>query len=79
MAVNSFKFIFIPANPRKKIIFLNVQLSLKGRILGHLGGPAVEHLPWAQVVIPESWDQIPFQVPHREPASPSVSLPLCLP
>ena len=23
---------------------------------GHLGGSAVEHLPWAQVVIPETQD-----------------------
>ena len=30
----------------------------------------VEHLPLAQVVIPGSWDQVPHQDPHREPASP---------
>ena len=35
------------------------------------GGSVVEHLPLALVVIPESWDQVPLQVPQREPASPS--------
>ena len=37
--------------------------------LGLLGGRAVEHLPWAQDVIPESWDQVPNGAPCREPAS----------
>ena len=27
--------------------------------------------PLAQVMILESWDQVPHQAPHREPASPS--------
>ena len=44
-----------------------------------LGGIVVEHLPLAQVVILGSWDQVPHQAPHREPASPlPMSLPLCV-
>ena len=31
----------------------------------------VEHLPLAQVMIPESWDQLLHQAPRMEPASPS--------
>ena len=27
-----------------------------GTLLGHLGGSVIEHLPSAQVMIPESWD-----------------------
>ena len=44
--------------------------------LGHLGGSVVEGPPLAQVMIPGSWDQEPHQAPHREPDSPSISLPL---
>ena len=40
--------------------------------MGHLGGSVVEHLPSAQVMILGSWDQVPYQTPHREPASPSL-------
>ena len=45
-----------------------------------VGGSAVERLPLAQVVIPGSWDRVPHQAPHREPASPSayVSGSLCV-
>ena len=47
---------------------------------GYLGGSMVEHLPLAQVVIPGSWDRVPYQAPRRKPASPSayVSAPLCV-
>ena len=47
---------------------------------GHLGGPVVEHLPLAQVMIPGSWDRIPHQAPCKEPASASayVSASLCV-
>ena len=38
---------------------------------GHLGGSEVEHLPLAQVVIPECWDRVLRQVPRGKPASPS--------
>ena len=38
---------------------------------GQLGGSAVERLPSAQGVIPESWDRIPHQAPCEEPVSPS--------
>ena len=43
-----------------------------------LGASVVEHLPLAQVLIPESWDRVPHKAPHGEPASPSacVSAPL---
>ena len=47
--------------------------------VGHLGGSVVEHLPLAQVMIPESWDLASHWASHREPASPSaMSLPLSL-
>ena len=47
---------------------------------GCLGGSVVEHLPLAQVVIPGSWDRVPYQAPHRKPASPSacVSSSVCV-
>ena len=40
----------------------------------------VEHLPLAQGMIPESWDQVLHGVPHRQPASPSAyaSASLCV-
>ena len=31
----------------------------------------VECLPSAQVMIPESWDEVLHQAPYRDPASPS--------
>ena len=34
-----------------------------------LGRSAVERLPLAQGVIPGSWDQVPHQALHGEPAS----------
>ena len=37
--------------------------------MGHLGGSEVEGLLLVQVVILGSWDQVPHQVPHREPDS----------
>ena len=48
--------------------------------MGLLGGSVVECLPLAQVVIPESWDQVPHWAPCSEPASPSayVSASLCV-
>ena len=39
---------------------------------GRLGGSAVEHLPSAQGMILEFWNQVPHQDLHGEPASPSV-------
>ena len=33
---------------------------------------------WVSAVIPGSWDRVPHQAPSREPASPSMSLPLCV-
>ena len=47
---------------------------LKISSLGYLGGSMVEHLPSAQVMIPESWDQVLYQAPHKKPASVSASL-----
>ena len=46
----------------------------------HLGGSVVECLPLAQVVILGSWDRVPYQAPHEEPAYPSayVSASVCL-
>ena len=63
---------------------LNYQARLKRVknfvVEGHLGGSAVEHLPSAQGVILESWDQVPHRAPCMEPASPSayVSASLCV-
>ena len=51
--------------PKKQWLLNNVKL------LGHLGGSVVDHLPLAQVMIPGSWDWVPHQAPCREPASPS--------
>ena len=43
---------------------------------GHLGGSAVEHLPWAQ----GSRDRVPHWAPCKKPASPFtfISLSLCV-
>ena len=41
---------------------------------GRPGGSAVERLPPAQGVTPESWDRVLRQVPCMEPASPSACL-----
>ena len=38
--------------------------------MGHLGGSVVEHLPLAQVMILEIWDQVPHWAPCMGPASP---------
>ena len=40
-------------------------------ILGHQGDSVVERLPLAQIVILESWGQVLYWAPCREPASPS--------
>ena len=57
-------------------------VSKKGNGWGHTEGSVVECLPLVQVGIPESWDPVPHQAPHRKPASPSAyvsaSLFLCL-
>ena len=47
---------------------------------GHLGGSVVEHLPSAQGVIQDFWDQVPHRAPCLEPASASayVSASLCV-
>ena len=37
----------------------------------HLGGSVAERLLLVQVVILGSWNRVPHQAPHREPASPS--------
>ena len=46
------------------------------KILGRLGGSAVERLPSAQSMIPGSWDRVPHQASHREPAPLSLSVSL---
>ena len=52
--------------------------TIKFLLSGWLGGSAVEHLPLAQGMIPESWDRVPHRAPRREPASLPRSLPLSL-
>ena len=37
---------------------------------GCLGGLAVERLPLAQGMIPESWDRVPHRAPCMEPVLP---------
>ena len=55
-------------------------LCVEIEVEGHLGGSVVEHLPLAQVVIPECWDQVRHETPRKEPAFPStyVSASLCV-
>ena len=57
-----------------KVDLIQPTYSMKEKTIqtqGPLGGSVVEHLPSAQVMILESWDRVPHQAPHREPASPS--------
>ena len=51
-----------------------IQDWLKDTLRGHLGGSAVERLPLAQAVIPESQDRVPHPALCMEPASSFVSL-----
>ena len=44
-------------------------------MMGHLGGAAVEHPPFAQVMIPGCWDQVPHWVPTGSLLLP---LPVCV-
>ena len=46
--------------------YCTLLLTLKIVYWGHLGGSVVEHLPLAQVVIPESSDPVEsrYQAPH---------------
>ena len=67
------------ARERKKISRTSRGLFglLRTLLLRHLGGSVIEHLPSAQVMIPGSWDRVPWQAPSGEPASPlPISLPL---
>ena len=54
------------------------QEAKKLGIMGCLGGSMVKHLTLAQGMIQGSWDRVPYWAPCRGPASPSMSLPLCL-
>ena len=45
--------------------------SFLRNILGAPGGSMFEHLPLAQVMILWSLDQVPYQAPRMEPASPT--------
>ena len=56
------------------------EINLISTYSGHLGGPVVEHLPLAQVVIPAFWDQVPHRAPYGSQLLPlpmSLSLSLC--
>ena len=62
-------------------ICLDWKLSKIVDTSGRLGGSAVERLPMAQDVIPESQDGVPFWAPCVEPAFPvsaSLSASLCV-
>ena len=56
----------------------NICRHFRGRAEGPLGSSVVEHLPLAQGMIPGSWDLVPHQAAHREPASPSACVSFCL-
>ena len=65
----------------KMILGPQIQIHcLKSTLLGHLDGSAVEHLPSAQGLIPESQDRVPHHALCMEPASLStcVSASLCV-
>ena len=56
---------------------LNIRvLELKSQKNGAWVAQLVKRLPWAQVVIPESWDQAPRWAPC---SAGNLLLPLCLP
>ena len=61
-------------------ILLSIFLDSFLKIWDAPGVSVVEHLPLAQIMIPESWDRVPHRAPHEEPASPSayVSASLCV-
>ena len=60
-------------------VFSRSRLSFfKKGLRGHLGGPAVEHLPSAWVVIPESWDRVPPVWGSLRGSCFSLCLCLCL-
>ena len=50
--------------------FYREDLRKKLPELGHLGGSAIEHLPLAQGVVPDSQDQVPHRTSCMKPASP---------
>ena len=51
----------------------------KATIMEHLGGLVVEHLPLAQIMIPESWDPVLLRAPQGSlPLPLPMSLPLCV-
>ena len=50
---------------------------LNKRYLGHLGGSVVEHLPLAQIVIPQSWIEPRIKLPPA--GSLLLPLPMSLP
>ena len=54
---------------RDKLVY--GRYNWKKEVEGHLSGSMVEYLPSAHVVILESWDRVPHQALHGDPASPS--------
>ena len=57
---------------------VSVEMEIKNRMEGRLGGSAVWRLPSSQGVILETQDGVPHRAPCMEPASLPVSLPLSL-
>ena len=69
---------FIPM--ASKILHNSGMLKNKNKKERHLGGPVIERLPSAQVVILGSWDGVRHEAPlGGEPVSPSVCVSAPLP
>ena len=81
---HSHKYIIMGKHQENQISNLSKVLLVfflhKSAFKGTPGWLSGGHLPSAQGVILGSWDQVPHQAPHREPASPSacVSASLCV-
>ena len=62
--------------------YLETGLTIRPFFQAHLGGSVVEQRPSAQYTILGPWDQVLYQLPRREPVSPSAcvsaSLSLCV-
>ena len=67
-------------HPTKKLLHSkgNCDQNKKATYGGRLGGSVVEHLPFVQVMILGSWDQVPIRLLCEKPASPSAYVSVSL-